>query len=301
MGSQGSYSTVRRTPVPEEIRLEIEDSYRRSPTARQIIDLLERNYGLKLEDNPIFGTSTVDTTIAELVRAILRIEWNTLSGAASDPPRDASNLAAICPLSRYGLDSTISGASPRKLTPPTTEWGRIATDDGTTNRAVHVIYRKMLTYRLTQSNPTLKEVALNQAYFTLKDVESDRPLRDFSARIFDVSRVVGKATDLELLTRFYAKLHPELRQLYRAPVESDERSKYINMVDSKRKTLREKLKAARNGKTGNGAKKLQYGEKHAYTTNERDNKGSEPEDSALWGNDRPWNRGYRDRNRPPRS
>ncbi|EEU33478.1 uncharacterized protein NECHADRAFT_89446 [Fusarium vanettenii 77-13-4] len=114
------------------------------------------------EQNPIFGTSTVDTTIAELVRAIPRMEWNTLSGAASDPPRDASNPAAIRPLSRYGLDSTISGASPRKLTPPTTEWGRIATDDGTTNGAVHVIYRKTLTYGLTQSNPTSKEVALRR-------------------------------------------------------------------------------------------------------------------------------------------
>ncbi|EEU40132.1 uncharacterized protein NECHADRAFT_76104 [Fusarium vanettenii 77-13-4] len=165
------------------------------------------------EQNPIFGTSTVDTTI------------NTLSGAASDPPRDASNPAAIRPLSRYSLDSTILGASPRKSTPPTTEWGKIATDNGTTNGAIHVIYRK--------------------------DVESDRPLRDFSARIFDVSRVVGKAIDLELLTRFYAKLHPELRQLCRAPVESDERSKYVNMVDSKRKTLREKLKAARTMKDPN--------------------------------------------------
>ncbi|EEU33599.1 uncharacterized protein NECHADRAFT_89333 [Fusarium vanettenii 77-13-4] len=274
------------------------------------------------EQNPIFGTSTVDTTMAELVRAIPRMEWNTLSGAASDPPRDASNPAAIRPLSRYGLDSTISGASPRKLTPPMTEWGRMATDDGTTNGAIHVIYRKwrrllddrerqtyiasisaFLDAVKTEFGIELQEALewLDQAYFTLKDVESDRPLRDFSARIFDVSRVVGKATDLELLTRFYAKLHPELRQLCRAPVESDERSKYINIVDSKRKTLREKLKAARNGKTGNGAKKLQYSEKHTYTTNERDDKGSEPEDSALWGNDRPWNRGYRDRNRPPRS
>ncbi|KAJ4176070.1 hypothetical protein NW767_015568 [Fusarium falciforme] len=142
---------------------------------------------------------------------------------------------------------------------------------------------------------------LDRAYFDLDDIESDKPLRDFSARIFDVSRVVGRATDLELLTRFYAKLHPELRQLCRAPVGTDERSKYVNMVDGKRKTLREKLKASRTGKGDAGGKKSRSNGKHAYTTEEREVEELDQEVSALWGNDRPWNRSNRDRNRPPRS
>ncbi|EEU33391.1 uncharacterized protein NECHADRAFT_89419 [Fusarium vanettenii 77-13-4] len=40
-----------------------------------------------------------------------------------------------------------------------TEWGKIATDNGTTNGAIHVIYRKL--------NPTSKEVALIDR--TIKD------------------------------------------------------------------------------------------------------------------------------------
>ncbi|KAI8652160.1 hypothetical protein NCS56_01433400 [Fusarium sp. Ph1] len=142
---------------------------------------------------------------------------------------------------------------------------------------------------------------LDQAYFNLEDIESDRPLRDFSARVFDVSRVVGRATDLELLTRFYAKLHPELRQLCRPPDGTDERSKYVSMVDGKRKTLREKLKTSRSGKGETGGKKSRSNGKHAYITEERKEEESDQEDSALWGNDRPWNRGHRDRNRLPRS
>ena len=133
--------------------------------------------------------------------------------------------------------------------------------------------------------PAEAQTWLDQASFTIEAARNGDSIRQFAAQCFRMGRAWGDTTDLQLLTRFFQKLDPIIRQFCAPPAITDLRGQYISRVDEKIKSIRETAPSRLSN----------LSRRQAYTAQETnaDINGPEDDDTANWGE----RRNYRGNNR----